>query len=64
MTVLLQATDTTNQFGTRPSAWVHDLPGGGRLFYTAFGHSVSAFQEKPVMDLIMAGIKWAAHRLD
>jgi type 1 glutamine amidotransferase len=64
VTVLLNATDATNQFGTRPSAWVHDLPGGGRMFYTAFGHAVGAFQEKPVMDLVVAGIKWAAHRLD
>ncbi|HXU64006.1 MAG TPA: ThuA domain-containing protein [Polyangia bacterium] len=64
VTVLLDCTDATNQFGTRPSAWVHDMPGGGRMFYTAFGHSVSAFQEPAVMDLITAGIRWAAHRLD
>jgi type 1 glutamine amidotransferase len=64
ITILLNCTDTSNQFGTRPSAWVHDMPGGGRLFYTAFGHFVSAFQEKPVMDMLIAGIKWAAHRLN
>jgi len=64
VTVLLDATDVTNQFGTRPSAWVHDMPGGGRMFYTAFGHAVSAFQEPAVMEMIVAGIKWAAHRLD
>ena len=64
ITVLLNCTDTSNQFGTRPSAWVHDMPGGGRMFYTAFGHAVTAFQEKPVMDMIIAGIKWAAHRLN
>jgi type 1 glutamine amidotransferase len=63
ITVLLTCTDTSNQFGERPSAWVHDMPGGGRMFYTAFGHFVSAFQEKAVMDMIVAGIKWAAHRL-
>jgi type 1 glutamine amidotransferase len=40
------------------------MPGGGRMFYTAFGHDVSAFQEQPVMDMIIAGIEWAAHRLD
>ena len=34
------------------------------MFYTAFGHAVTAFQEKPVMDMIIAGIKWAAHRLN
>jgi type 1 glutamine amidotransferase len=64
ITVLLDCTDATNQFGSRPSAWVHDMPGGGRMFYTAFGHDVSAFQEQLVMDMIVAGIKWAAHRLD
>jgi len=64
ITVLLDCTDATNQLGTRPSAWVHDLPGGGRMFYTAFGHATAAFQEQPVMDLIAAGIKWAAHRLN
>ncbi|HXJ21118.1 MAG TPA: ThuA domain-containing protein [Polyangia bacterium] len=64
VTVLLDCTDTSNQFGTRPSAWVHDMPGGGRMFYTAFGHDVSAFQEQAVMDMIVAGIQWAAHRLD
>lgn len=53
----------------RPTAWVHEMPvmapatRGGRMFYTAFGHSTSAFQEKQVMDLIIAGIKWAAYRL-
>jgi type 1 glutamine amidotransferase len=53
----------------RPTAWVHEMPvmagapRGGRMFYTAFGHATSAFQEKAVMDLIIAGIKWAAFRL-
>jgi type 1 glutamine amidotransferase len=53
----------------RPSAWVHEMPipaGGtraGRMFYTAFGHSTSAFNEKPVMDMLIAAIKWAAYRL-
>lgn len=68
VTILLTCTDAsiTTQ---RPSAWVHDLPvqgdagQGGRMFYTAFGHSVTAFQEKAVMDLIVAGVQWAANRL-
>ena len=53
----------------RPTAWVHEMPvmapatRGGRMFYTAFGHFTSAFQEKQVMDLIIAGIKWAAYRI-
>jgi type 1 glutamine amidotransferase len=53
----------------RPSAWVHEMPlqagapRGGRLFYTAFGHFTSTFEEPEVIDLIIAGIKWAAGRL-
>jgi type 1 glutamine amidotransferase len=54
----------------RPSAWVHEMPPpqtsasrGGRMFYTAFGHFTSAFEEPLVMDLIIAGIKWSAGRL-
>jgi type 1 glutamine amidotransferase len=63
ITILLTCTDTSNQFGERPSAWVHETPGGGRMFYTAFGHSVDAFQEPQVMNMLMAAIQWAAHRL-
>jgi hypothetical protein len=62
-TVLLLGDEDDHQFPERPSAWVHDLSGGGRVFYTAFGHAVSAFEEPKVMQLIITGIKWAAHRL-
>ena len=68
VTILLTCTDTV-MTAERPSAWVHEMPAdpsaprAGRLFYTAFGHYASAFQEKAVMDLIVAGIKWAAYRL-
>lgn len=54
----------------RPSAWIHEMPvaagapRGGRMFYTAMGHSTAAFMEKPLMDLIISGIKWAAHRIN
>ena len=68
VTILLNCTDSiiTTE---RPSAWVHEMPvqpgapRSGRMFYTAFGHYAAAFQEKAVMDLIVAGIKWSAHRL-
>ena len=33
------------------------------MFYTAFGHSISVFMEKSVMDLVIVGIKWVAYRL-
>ena len=68
ITILLTCHDT-QMTQERDTAWVHEMPPpsegarGGRLFYTAFGHSTSAFQEKAVMDLIIAGIKWAAYRL-
>jgi type 1 glutamine amidotransferase len=48
----------------RPITWVHNVPGGGRLFYTAFGHGVGAFMEPAMMKMIMTGIKWAAHRIN
>jgi len=60
-TVLLSV--AVPQSPVRPSAWVHEMPGGGRVFYTGFGHAASAFQEPEVMRFIMTGIKWAAHRL-
>lgn len=68
VTMLLTCHDQLN--GTeRPSAWVHempqqpDAPAGGRMFYSAFGHLTSAFEEPQVMDFIIEGIKWAAGRL-
>jgi len=56
-------------FGERATTWTHELAldagasRAGRVFYTSMGHDVSAFKEKAVMDLIVAGIEWAAHRL-
>jgi len=68
ITILLTCTDASITT-ERPSAWVHEMPAqngarAGRMFYTAFGHYVSAFQEQKVMDTLVAGIKWAAYRLD
>jgi type 1 glutamine amidotransferase len=60
-TVLLIAHD--NAFPDRPTAWVHDMTGGGRVFYSAFGHDVSAFKEPLFMKFLITGIKWAAKRL-
>lgn len=54
----------------RPTAWVHEMPlvsqapRAGRMFYTACCHDRVTFEEEPeVIDLIVAGIKWAAYRL-
>jgi type 1 glutamine amidotransferase len=66
--ILLTCHDTSAAT-ERPCAWVHEMPmdpsgtSQGRMFYAAFGHYASAFQEPEVMDLFIAGIKWAAHRL-
>ena len=60
-TVLLRVDDAV--YPERPAAWVHELPGGGRAFYTSMGHGVEAFQDPAVMRLLINGIKWAAHRL-
>ena len=65
ITVLLTCTDTgATALGQRPHAWVKTLAGGGRLFYTATGHNVSAFREPEVIKMIMTGIRWAAHRIN
>jgi type 1 glutamine amidotransferase len=60
-TVLLLVND--KQFPERPTVWVNQMTGGGRVFYTSFGHDVSAFKEPAVQRLLFAGIRWAAHRL-
>ena len=68
VTMLLTCHDQINAT-ERPSAWVHQMPPaagsarGGRMFYTAFGHLTSTFEEPQVVDLVIAGIKWAAGRL-
>jgi type 1 glutamine amidotransferase len=68
--VLLNATDQQTST-VRPSAWVKEIPTNspgsplGRLFYTACCHDSRTFDEDDsrVIGLIVAGIKWAAHRL-
>ena len=60
-TVLLLAND--NQFPERPTAWVKEFPGGGRMFYSAFGHDVSCFKEPAFQKFFFTAIRWAAHRL-
>lgn len=68
ITVLLTVRDQQTS-RERPSAWIHEMPQdpaasrGGRLFYTACCHDTVTFQEPAVIDLIVAGIKWAARRL-
>lgn len=67
-TILLNVTDTATST-LRPSVWIHELPPNpsaprpGRMFYTACCHNPGTFDEPEVIDLIVAGIKWAAHRM-
>jgi type 1 glutamine amidotransferase len=61
--LLANAPDMAGALAERPSAWVHNVPGGGRVFYTAFGHAVDTFKEAAFMNMLMTGIKWAAHRI-
>jgi len=67
-TILLTCTDVA-MTTERAITWVHEMPPEtgtprvGRMFYTGLGHQLSAYQEPAVMDLIVAGIKWAAYRL-
>jgi type 1 glutamine amidotransferase len=63
-TVLLLGNDNHPELGgERPTAWVNQMTGGGRVFYSAFGHDVSAFEEPAFQKFFFAGIRWAAHRL-
>lgn len=41
-----------------PMAWYHDFD-GGRSFYTALGHTDESYQEKPFLQHLLGGIKYA-----
>lgn len=42
-----------------PIVWYKELPGGGRSFYSALGHSGEAFAEERLLELLKKGIQWA-----
>jgi len=46
----------------RPVSWIHDLPGGGRMFYTTQGHNRSYYAEPNLQKHILGGLLWAAKR--
>lgn len=53
---------TNKDFGMgddHPIVWYKELPGGGRSFYSALGHSGDAFAEEKVLELMERGIEWA-----
>jgi type 1 glutamine amidotransferase len=43
-----------------PIAWTHETEGGGRFFYTEFGHDMRSLSTPFVRRHILEGIKWAA----
>jgi len=47
------------QMGEHPIAWYHEY-GGGRAFYTGFGHTDETFQEPLFLEHLLGGIAWAA----
>jgi len=47
------------QVGYHPMAWTHQRF-GGRVFYTAMGHTPESYAEPAFLDLIAAAITWTA----
>jgi type 1 glutamine amidotransferase len=45
--------------GEHPIAWYHEY-GGGRAWYTGFGHTDDTFREPLVLEHLLGGIAWAA----
>lgn len=48
----------------RPVSWTHELPGGGRAFYTSRGHNKTVYAEPGFMNHVHQAILWAVHRLN
>jgi type 1 glutamine amidotransferase len=63
--VLGQVTVPTSSLNKnpRPAVWIHELPGGGRSFYTIRGHNIQVYAEPAFRQLMLQGILWAVHRL-
>jgi cytochrome c len=51
------------KFGSHPLAWYHRF-GGGRVFYTALGHTVEDFSDPLFLSHITGAIEWAAAAAD
>lgn len=47
------------QVGFHPMAWTHQRL-GGRVFYTAMGHTPESYAEPAFLDLLAAAIRWTA----
>ncbi|MDD3727331.1 MAG: ThuA domain-containing protein [Dysgonamonadaceae bacterium] len=51
------------RMGDHPIIWSHEK-NGIRSFYTGFGHTHEAFQDKLIVEHIKNAINWAAKRID
>ncbi|MCD6354150.1 MAG: ThuA domain-containing protein, partial [Prolixibacteraceae bacterium] len=51
------------KMGDHPIIWWNEKE-GARSFYTVFGHTNEAFQDKKVIEHITNAINWAGHRID
>ena len=50
---------TRNRY--HPICWCQEFPGGGRMWYSGFGHYVSYYRDTVVQKVLLGGILWAAH---
>lgn len=63
--VLLTLDETTYTGGTmgdHPIAWRRELPGGGRAWYTAGGHTIESYTEPLFEQHVLGGLLWAMRR--
>ena len=51
------------KMGDHPIIWWSEKE-GVRSFYTGFGHTHEAFQDKKIIDHITNAVNWAGHRID
>lgn len=58
-----ESKDDKWKMGDHPLIWWQDLD-GSRSFYTVFGHTHEAFQNKLVIEHIKAAINWAGKRIN
>lgn len=62
--VLIKVDETSYQGGTmkndHPISWYHEFE-GGRVFYTALGHTKECYSDPIFLQHLWVGLKWAMH---
>lgn len=61
--ITLDAASIGEEGGDVPMAWSHESE-GGRVFYTAMGHTAESFEEPLFLDHLRGGISWALGEAD